>query len=330
MSLGPSVTRSRSQILRQVDPRTIGPNPENPRLKFRQEEMESLLVSIDQLGIQVPLTIYRDDGDYSYRLLDGERRWRCALKLGLKAVPVIVQERPTELQNLVLMYNIHALREQWDYFTIAASLKRIIDLFEEENNYSPNERELSDLTGLTVGAIRRCRLIMELPERFKDALLVELDKPKSQQKLSEDFFIEMERALKTVVRRLPEYEQQTDHIRDVLIHKFQSGTITAVTDFRQLSKIATAIEGLGVAHRTAKRALDRVFDPSQRYGIKEAYKQTVEFEYFERRATREVEHLSEFIETVVEEERASELDDDTVNSLRALYQRLQQLLSMIG
>jgi hypothetical protein len=227
------------------------------------------------------------------------------------------------------MYNIHALREQWDYFTIAASLKRIIDLFEEDNGYAPNERELSDLTGLTVGAIRRCRLIIDLPERFKEALLVELDKPKSQQKLSEDFFIEMERALKTVTRRLPEYESVQDQIRDVLIQKFQQGTINAVTDFRQLSKIATAIQGLGLAHRTAKRALDRVFDPARRYGIKEAYKQTVEFEYYEKKASRDVEHLAEFIDTVVEEERAAELDDEIVSNLRTLYESLDRLLGLI-
>jgi ParB/RepB/Spo0J family partition protein len=308
----------------------IGQNPENPRLKFRQEEMENLLISIDQHGIQVPLTVYRDGGEYEYRLLDGERRWRCALKLGLDTVPVIVQDQPTELQNLVLMYNIHALREQWDYFTIAASLKRIIDLFESDNGYSPNEKQLAELTGLSVGAIRRCRLIMELPERYKSALMVELDKPKSQQKLSEDFFIEMERALKTVVRRLPEYEERLDDIRDVLIGKFQNRTITAVTDFRQLSKIATAIEGLGIAHRTARKALDRVFDPAKSYGIKEAYRQTVEFEYVEKKASREIDHLSEFIGLVVDQERIDELDDETKEGLKGLYTRLKQLLRMIG
>lgn len=90
---------------------------------------------------------------------------------------------------------------------------------------------------------------MELPARFKKLLEAELDKPKSQQRLSEDFFIEMEKSLKTVTRRLPDYGERIDEIRDTLVEKFREGRITAVTDFRQLSKIATAIDALGVAQR---------------------------------------------------------------------------------
>lgn len=200
--------------LANLSPHKIGRNPENPRLIFRQEEMDSLLVSIDTLGIQVPLTVYKE-GD-GYRLIDGERRWRCALKLNLRTVPALVQDKPSELGNLLLMYNIHALREQWDYYTIASKLTRVIQLFGEENGYSPNEIELSQQTGLSRGQIRRCRLLLELPEEFKNMLLGELEKPKAQQKLSEDFFIEMERSLKAVIKRLPEYADQLGTIRNTL------------------------------------------------------------------------------------------------------------------
>ena len=125
------MTRSRRTQgkLSHISPRDIARNPDNPRLIFRQEEMESLMVSIDTHGIQVPLTVYREG--HGYRLIDGERRWRCARKLNLSSIPAIVQEKPTELENLLLMYNIHALREQWDYYTIASKLTRVIALFFE-------------------------------------------------------------------------------------------------------------------------------------------------------------------------------------------------------
>ena len=192
------------------------------------------MVSIDTHGIQVPLTVYWD-GD-SYRLIDGERRWRCATKLNLPKVPALIQDPPSELENLLLMYNIHALREQWDYFTIASKLTRVIDLFTERHGHKPNEVDLSRETGLTRGQIRRCRLLHDLPEKFKKMLLEELERPKSQQKLSEDLFIEMERSLKAVTKRLPVYSDSIDTIRDTLVDKFRGGTIAAVTDFRQLSK----------------------------------------------------------------------------------------------
>lgn len=108
--------------LREIPPDKIKRNPENPRLFFRDEEMDTLTASIKRYGIQVPITVYADGSDFI--LIDGERRWRCARKLNLPRIPALVQEKPTRLENLLLMFNIHALREQWDYLTIARTPRR--------------------------------------------------------------------------------------------------------------------------------------------------------------------------------------------------------------
>ena len=299
---------------KNLDPRHIERNPENPRLIFRQDEMDNLMFSIDRHGIQVPLTVY-EDGDV-YRLIDGERRWRCATKLNLRSVPVLVQDKPTELENLLLMYNIHALREQWDYFTIASKLTRVIELYEEENGHEPNEIQLSEETGLTRGQIRRCRLLLDLPERFKDMLLQELELPKLQQKLSEDLFIEMEKSLKTVTNRLPDYSDRIDGIRDALIAKFRDGLIPAVTDFRQLSKIATAVKNIGLQRDDAVESLDAVFDPKAKTGIREAYEQTVELGYDEKDAARRLQSLTNFLDRILEEDQLELLDDEQAGPVR--------------
>lgn len=315
---------SQKQQLRLISPSDLEPNPENPRLIFRQEEMESLMLSIDRHGIQVPLTVYRDGS--GYKILDGERRWRCARKLNLKSIPVIVHEKPTELQNLVIMYNIHALREQWDYFTIASKLERVIDLYQSENGYQPNEVQLSELTGLTRGAIRRCQLLINLPDRFKQMIMLELEKPKLQQKFTEDFFIEMEKAIKTIVKRIPSYESNIDRIRDALIDKFRRDKITAVTDFRQLSKIATALDNLDTKKGETKKILDRIFDPNNSMGIREAYEQSVAFEYEERKYYRYVENIEDFLSEVIDEDRVDDLDADLVDRLRELHSIIARIL----
>ncbi|HEX8445478.1 MAG TPA: ParB/RepB/Spo0J family partition protein [Sphingomonas sp.] len=312
------------QQLKLISPSEVAPNPENPRLIFRQEEMESLMLSIDRHGIQVPLTVYKD-GD-SYKLLDGERRWRCAKKLNLKTIPVIIHDKPSELENLVIMYNIHALREQWDYFTIASKLERVIELFSSENGYPPNEIQLSELTGLTRGAIRRCQLLINLPDRFKKIILDELEKPKLQQKFTEDFFIEMEKAIKTIVKRIPAYEPKIDEIRNALIEKFRRDKITAVTDFRQLSKIATALDSLDVKRGDAKKILDKVFDPNNSVGIREAYEQSVAFEYEEKKYYRYVDNIEDFLSEVIEDDRVDDLDNDLLSRLRELYTTIARLL----
>ena len=307
-----------------IPPEQIRENPENPRLMFRQDEMESLMLSIARNGVQVPVTVYQEGRHYC--LIDGERRWRCAKKLNLVALPALVQDKPTELQNLLLMYNIHALREQWDYFTIASKLHRIIALFSSENGRAPTEGELSEVTGLTRGAIRRCQLILNLPERYKQMLLKELELPKSRQQLSEDFFIEMERSLKTIVRRLPEYGARIDDIREVLVAKFRKGLISAVTDFRKLSQIATAVNRFGFAQVRAKRALDDVFSSDSDVGIRDAYARTVEFAYDESKAVRQVESLNEYLQSVIEANAAGKLDAEFLGQLRTLMQRLRALL----
>ncbi len=309
--------------LENISPGNIFRNPENPRLIFRQDEMESLMVSIDANGILVPLTVYRENNDYI--LIDGERRLRCAKKLNLPSVPALIQDKPSELQNLLLMYNIHALREQWDYYTIASKLTRVIDLFRDDKGYEPNEIELSKSTGLTRGQIRRCRLLLDLPERFKDMLLEELQLPKSQQKLSEDFFIEMERALNAVVRRFPVYTENLESIRDTLVDKFRNGTIQAVTDFRQLSKIATAVDNLEVGREEVMSSLNEVFDGECDISIREAYDEAVGFGYTEREANLRVQSLTNFFDDVITSDMVRSLDEAFLENVRNLYKCLDRL-----
>ncbi len=313
--------------LRNVSPSRIRPNPENPRLIFRQEEMESLLASIDRHGIQVPLSVYEENG--SYVLIDGERRWRCSVKLALRSVPALVQPKPTELDNLLLMYNIHSLREQWDYFTIASKLQRVIELTEESGGGTPNESELSSATGLSRGQVRRCKLLLDLPERYKQVLLKELQLPKSRQRVTEDFFIELERALKTITKRFPVFLERLDEIRDVIIKKFRKGDIVAITDFRQLSKIATGVDRLNVDRDCAILELEKVFSANNDYGIKDAYSASVGFEYEELDASRQIEKLGGFIRELLALDNFK-LELSFVVGLKQLRHDLDELLRQVA
>ena len=181
-------------------------------------------------------------------------------------------------------------------------------------------------------------------------LLKELQLPKPQQKLSEDLFIEMERSLKTVMNRIPEYGERErdafspcrsflgqhdamnspclhlDEIRDVLVEKFRDGRIHAVTDFRQLSKIATAIDNLGLQRAAAVRSLDEVFDPSEAASIREAYERTVEFGYDEKHASSRLQSLTEFLDRILDANRVENLDDEFLARARQLYSRLAKIL----
>lgn len=311
--------------LRDLSPERIRRNPENPRLFFRPEEMDTLMASIRRFGIQVPITVY-EEGD-EYVLIDGERRWRCSLKLNLKRIPALVQPKPSELNNLLLMFNIHALREQWDYLTIANKLPSVIQLFAEDNyGKQPNEQELSEITGLTRGQIRRCRLLFDLPANYRKQLEEELSLPKHLQRLSEDFFIEMERALKTVQKRVPSAVPNLNQARDALISKFRDGIINNITDFRKLSKIATSISNVGVKENKARKAINDIFDTGKSVSIHDVWTQQFEMRYDERKIKLSIDSVYEFLDATLESDDNVSIGDDLITQLSKLKDIIDRIL----
>jgi len=279
--------------LKEIDLSRIVKNPDNPRILFRQGELEELLESIRIYGVQVPIAVYKDGNKYV--LLDGERRWKCCQKLNKKTIPALVQDKPSRLQNLLLMFNIHSLREQWDLLTQALKLPEIIDLIKKDTFLPPTERELSRRTGLAVGTIRRCKLLMELPQKYKDTILAELEKPKPQQKLTEDFFIEMERSLKTVERNMPGLIENKDRVRDILIKKYKNEVINNVLSLRKLPKIAKA-EKVSADTRRAADALRQVFQDND-YSIDRAFENSVSDAYLEQDLQSKIRFLMDKLGT---------------------------------
>jgi ParB family chromosome partitioning protein len=304
--------------LRDIPVESIDRNPENPRMVFRPAEMETLQESISEHGVQVPISVFRKGKRFV--LIDGERRWRCCLKLNKKTIPALIQEQPDDLTNLLLMFNIHALREQWDLMTIAMKLPTVIELLTKRARKSPTEDEISRETGLRRGVIRRCKLLIDLPNKYREDLLAELNRPRSQQKLTEDFFIEMERALKTVERAMPSVISNKNRVRDVLIDKYKGEIIRDITDFRYLPMIARA-ERVQVDSSTASRSLLRVFEHNE-YSIEEAFKDSVSEAYSERDLVTRVDQVLERLQHVT----ARDLDDELRKALENLFTRLGKLL----
>jgi ParB family chromosome partitioning protein len=302
--------------LAEIPVKRIHPNPDNPRITFRQGELEELQESIRRYGVQVPIAVFKRGSDYI--LIDGERRWRCASKLNLKTIPALIQKEPGPLQNLLLMFNIHALREQWDLLTIALKLPKIIDLLLKENGTT--EAELSAKTGLSRGVIRRCRLLTELPKKYQDMLLEELKKPKSKQLLSEDFFIEMEKSLKTVMRAMPNVVKDKDRARDALLKKYKDKVIDNIVDFRKVGKIARA-EKVDADPEKAQAAIKKLIsDP--KYSIDQAWNETVSEAYAERDIVTRIDSLISKLDDV----DAAEIDEDVREKLEELVERAQVIL----
>lgn len=304
--------------LEQLPVDKIDRNPENPRLYFRPKEMEELLESIRRYGVQVPIAVYKEGKRYV--LIDGERRWRCASKLNMKSIPGLVQDKPTRLENMLLMFNIHALREQWDLLTVALKLKEVIALVELEVGRRPTESELSQRTGLGRGVVRRCRYLLDLPEEYRRLILDELKKPKHRQQLTEDFFIEMERALRTVEIAMPDMLPDKDRARQTLIDKFRAEVIPNRVHFRQLGKIARAAN-VGADEPSARRALKRVLKDNA-YSITDAFNDSVSAAYQGRGTVARLDALLSDLEQITRDE----VDDEIRVKLKRVIEVARRLL----
>lgn len=263
-----------------LDPRKIDRNPENPRLIFRQDELDALEHSIKVQGILVPLTVYRS-GNLTH-LIDGERRWRCALKLGLHKVPVIIQPKPNRLQNLMMMFAIHHRRQDWDPLPTALKLQTLEDLFTKQHHRKPIETELAELGSLTRGEVRRLKKLLALPERYRKLLLEELDKPRSKQILTVDHVIESSSAAKAIRKaEIIKNDAEEGQLRDSLIDKFKNKIVDNTVAPRLLVRMARAVSRKELPTISAQKVVMRL-TKEPKYTIQQAYDEstaTIELDY---------------------------------------------------
>jgi len=92
--------------VQQVAVDAIKPNPHQPRIHFKQEELEELAASIREHGVIQPLIVMpKPDG--TFILIAGERRWQASQKAGLRTVPVITRKANNqELLEIALIENV--------------------------------------------------------------------------------------------------------------------------------------------------------------------------------------------------------------------------------
>jgi ParB family chromosome partitioning protein len=304
-----------------LSPSRLKRNPENPRLVFHEEELDELESSIRDQGILVPLTVYRDGR--THYLLDGERRWRCALKLGLDRVPVIVQPKPDRLQNLMMMFAIHNAREDWDPLPAALKLEDLEDEFRERQGRDPSENELAQMASVKRGEIRRLRNLLRLPKKYRDELLEELKKPRAQQEISADHVLEATRGAAALEQRDIVNKRDEDRLRRAILKKFRRGVIKSTVDPRKLARIARAVDREDVTLGRARKVTTRLIEEPD-YSINDAFSGTVEaadYAYGTEQLTgRVVKRLQE------QEKKQSELSDSLRDALEELSKTIRRML----
>jgi hypothetical protein len=154
-------------------------------------------------------------------------------------------------------------------------------------------------------------------------LVKEAEKPRSEQRVRADLFIEIYKSLHTIERHTPEVLEtitKSQYI-DSMVRKYMAGVIDNVVAYREVSKIARA-EHAGVDKGEAIPALVKLAQ-NKSYSIKDAYRDTVQAAY-ERRdlATR----LTGVADRLSEIRTGAQLSVEIRKALELVRQQIDRLL----
>lgn len=306
--------------LRDIETTKIDRSPENPRLHFPEDELDRLAQSIAKEGILVPVVVY-EDGDGTYRLVDGERRWLCAQQLGLPTVPAVVIERsPDTRDNLVRMFNIHMVREPWQDMPTAWALGKLI-----EETGTTSIRELSDLTGLSGERIERLRHALELPQEYQKHI--------DEGTIPLNFFWELKKSvIDPLAKRRPSLwaEFGDSEVLNSFVSKRLNLVVTDAVSLRKVNSIISI-----AAREVEEPAQPSVLDETIRHLIRdnaatidEAYQDTVEVVVESDKLERRTDNVFKSFERLLGRVRTPEERQHVVTVGRQLVDRLGRLLGL--
>jgi ParB-like chromosome segregation protein Spo0J len=272
------------------------------------------------VGVLVPLIVYEDpDAKDSFVLMDGERRWVCSLDLGLSTVPANVIPPPSALDNLLKMFNIHSVRDEWPLISVALSLREVIAISGEDR-----ESRLAEMTGLTRGTVRRAKRLLSIPDEELELIQQEAHLDRTQQIHREDLYLEIEAAESVIRNELPEVGEKFD--RDTIIRQFarkrEAKKLRAVTGFRDVGKLIKAAETDLVDRDVVVRAVVELIEQEE-LDPEDVYKRVAEFAFEQQALARKAVLFQRELESL---RGAGTLSEDLRRALAEIRALLDDLL----
>ena len=156
------VTTAGSGSISEVAIGQIVPNPNQPRREFDPLALRELSDSIKELGIVQPITL-RDQGDGTYLIIAGERRWRASQMAGLTHIPAYIRTVDDEnMMEMALIENIQ--REDLNALEIALAYQHLLE------QYNLTQERLSERVGKNRSTITNYLRLLKLPATIQMGL----------------------------------------------------------------------------------------------------------------------------------------------------------------
>ena len=135
----------------------LRPNPHQPRRRFDEAELETLVESVQEVGMLQPILVRRmGDSEESFEIVAGERRWRAAQRAQLHQVPVVIKDLDdSQSLKIALVENIQ--REDLNAMEEAAGYHRLME------EYGLTQEALSLAVGRSRSHIANTVRLLGLP-----------------------------------------------------------------------------------------------------------------------------------------------------------------------
>ncbi len=284
---------------------------------FDPGTLAALEASIKEHNILVPLLVYRRGKDNKYVILDGERRWLCALSLKLPRVPVNVISEPKMIEGILRMFNIHNVRDRWELTPTALELKVVMD-----HLGTKSDKKLHEVTSLSGPDIRRCKALLTYSKKYLDMTLV----AEKEVRISGQFLAELQPSLEPMLK-IPEIRRNytRNKIVDKMLEKYNRKEIKGIQDLRILTKLVRSIDRGASRKAVVKSLVDILEKPG--VGIRDSYSATAKMVYDAEKILKNCQSLAKSISDL--DPTQFDASSEIVAGIRELRDKIDKFLKSI-
>lgn len=142
----------------------IRPNPEQPRKRFDQSELDDLAESIRQRGVIQPILVRpHPTSPVAYQIVAGERRWRAAQLAGLRQIPALSRDLSAlEVMEIALIENIQ--RADLGVLEEALAYQAMIE------GFNRNAEDVAKVVGKSRSHVANTLRLLRLPPAIREHL----------------------------------------------------------------------------------------------------------------------------------------------------------------
>ncbi len=158
------ITKDGVEGLYYLDITQIIANPEQPRRRFAETELEELVNSIKSTGLLQPILVRKNKDELTFEIVAGERRFRAAKRAELKKIPAIVREiTDQEALELGIVENVQ--RADLNPIEEAEAYQRLIE------DFGQSQAEVAKTVGKDRASIANTLRLLKLQKPIREMLI---------------------------------------------------------------------------------------------------------------------------------------------------------------